>query len=296
MTTVTDTILAGDDYAGWLAKTGLADSTKATYPAHVRRFLTWLGENLDQHSGALEEAHARNYAVRDYRRQLLTVEKLATATVELHVSAIASFYEWLGLGKPDVKRTPPPRTAPKSLSPDQLRRVMRAAERRGVRDHAVVAVLFYSAIRVGECAALDVDDLFISERSGMLHVRAGKGDRPRQIPFQPDARALVRPWLAKRRADYPDLRLGPLFVSRSGGRLSKRRIQGMVAELAAETGVELSAHVFRHTFSRLFLEGGGDLGTLKEILGHSSLASTQVYTRPTANSMAESMERVKVEI
>jgi site-specific recombinase XerC len=296
LTTVTDTILVGDDYAGWLAKTGLADTTKTIYPAHVRRFLTWLGENLHEHDGALEEANARNYAVRDYRRHLLTVDKLATATVELHVSAITSFYEWRGLGKPDVKRASAPRTAPKALSANELRRVLRAAERRGVRDYAIAAVLFYSAIRVSECAALDVDDLLISERSGMLHVRAGKGDRPRQVPFQSDGRAAVRPWLAKRRADYPDQSLGPLFLSRTGERLSKRRIQGMVAELAAETGLELSAHVFRHTFARLFLEGGGDLGTLKEILGHTSLASTQVYTRPTATSMAEMMERVSIDL
>jgi site-specific recombinase XerC len=296
VTTLLDTITAGDEYTAWLAKTGLADSTKTIYPVHVRRYLTWLGEHLDEHDGALEEPHARNYAVRDFRRQLLAVDKLAVATVELTISAIGSFYDWRGLGKPDVKRAKAPRTAPKSLSDTDLRKVLRAAERRGVRDYAIAGVLFYSAVRVGECAALDLDDVLISERSGVVHVRYGKGAQARQVPFVPEGRAMLRPWLAKRRADYPDLRVGPLWLSRTGGRLSKRRIQGMVAELAEETGIDLSPHVFRHTFARLFLESGGDLAALQEILGHNSLASTQAYTRPTSASLSEAMERVSLDL
>lgn len=283
------------EYGRWIAKTGLADTTKQLYPQRVQAFLAWLTEHQDDHAGALEDPYARDYAVRDYRRDLLTVDKRAVATVELAMSALGSFYEWLGLGKPAVKRTSPPKGAPKSLDEKELRAVMRAAERRGARDFALTSLLLLTAVRVSEAAAMDTDDVYVSDRSGVAHVRYGKGGESRQVPIPADARAALRPWLVQRRAQYGD-QVGPLFVSRGGGRLSVRRMQSLMASIGDSAGVELTPHMLRHTYARLFLDGGGDVASLQAVLGHKNLSSTQVYTAPRAGRLAELAENVRIEL
>jgi len=114
----------------------------------------------------------------------------------------------------------PPRGAPKALEAADLRRVMRAAERRGPRDHAITAVLFLTAFRVSELVALDVDDVWVGDKAGRLEVRHGKGAIARQVPIPADARAILRPWLARRREQLDrapgQVATGPLFLSRTG--------------------------------------------------------------------------------
>jgi integrase/recombinase XerC len=286
---------AGAEYARWLAKTGLADTTKQLYPQRVAAFLSWLEGHADEHADALEDPYARDYAVRDYRRDLLTVDKRAIATVELAMSALGSFYEWLGLGKPDVKRTSPPKGAPKSLDEKELRAVMRTAERRGVRDFALTSLLFLTAVRVSEAAALDTDDVLVTERTGLVQVRYGKGGESRDVPMPTDARAALRPWLAQRRERYGD-QVGPLFVARGGGRLSVRRMQSLMADIGKDAGVHISPHVLRHSYARAFLDGGGDVASLQAVLGHKNLSSTQVYTAPRAGRLAELAENVRIEL
>lgn len=285
---------AGDQYARWIARGGLADTTKKLYPARVRAFLAWLAERVEQYPAALTDTHERDWAVRDYRRWLLEDQKRAPSSVEQAMSAVSSLYEYLGLGKPRVKRQAPPRSAPKGLSADERRRVMREAERRGVRDFALMSTLFLCAVRVSEAAALDTDDAFLSDRSGLLHVRYGKGGESRQVPIPADARAALRPWLAQRRERYGDL--GPLFMSREGGRLSVRQIQTIASRVGAAANVALTPHVLRHTFAQAFLAAGGDLGSLQEVLGHRNLSSTQVYTRPNREHLAELTERVRLDL
>lgn len=285
---------AGERYARWIARTGLADSTKQVYPARVRAFLEWLTERWDEYADALTDPHVRDWAVRDYRHDLMTVDKRATNTVELAMSAVGSFYDYLGLGRPAVKRQSTTRGAPKGLDVGQVRKVMRVAERRGPRDYALAATLFLCAVRVAECAALDTDDVLITDRTGTLHVRYGKGGEARKVPIPSDARPALRAWLAVRRERYDEL--GPLFMSREGGRLSKRRMQSLIGDIGVAAGVDISPHTLRHTFALRFLEEGGDLASLQEVLGHKSLSSTQVYTRPNYDRVAELADRVRIDL
>lgn len=286
---------AAAEYRRWIARTGLADTTKSLYPARVDKFLDWLGERWAEYDGALTDGHVRDWAVRDFRRQLLEHDKLAVTTVELSMSAVSSFYDsCLGLGKPNVKRQAPPRGAPKGLDKAELTRVMRQAERRGPRDYALCSTLFLCAIRVSEAAALDTDDVLVSDRSGIMHVRYGKGGESRQIPVPADARAALRPWIAHRREQYGPL--GPLFVARGGGRLSVRRMQSLLGDIGGQVGVDLTPHRLRHTYATSFLAAGGDLASLQEVLGHRNLSSTQVYTRPNRDRLSELAENVRIEL
>lgn len=285
---------AGERFEQWIRKTGFADSTREVYVGKVRAFIEWLGAGWDEYDGALTDEHVRDYAVRDFRQRLMKTDKAKVATVEGYLSAIGVFYDYLGLGKPKVKRMKRPRTAPKSLDEDALRKVMRAAERRGIRDFAIVSMIFQTGARVSEIAAADVDDVFIADRMGQFEIRHGKGGLARTVALPADTRAALRPWLAERRDRVGPL--GPLWLSRTNTRLSVRRIQSMMDDVGAAAGVEITPHVLRHTFARFWLETGGDLGTLQDALGHGSLASTQVYTRATSAVLAEQAERVRIDL
>lgn len=286
---------AAETFSRWIARTGFSDATQALYARRARAFLTWVEERGSEYAEALTDPFVRDYAVRDYRRKLMTEDKAAISTVEGCLSAIGTFYEWNGLGRPEVKRMAPPQGFPKGLPEDELRRVMRAAERRGPRDFAIMHVLFGTAVRVGELVAIDTDDIFISDRMGRLEVRHGKGGAARQVPVLPDARTAVRSWLAVRRTITEDP-MGPLFLSRLGRRISKRRVQSLLASIGEETGVDVHPHVMRHTFARRFLAAGGDLGALRQILGHASIATTQGYVNAGHDDLAAQAERVAIDL
>lgn len=286
---------AGERYATWVRRTGLADSTQAMYVQKVRAFLEFVGAGAAEYAEALTDEFVRDYAVRDFRKALMTEQKAAPATVEGYIAAIGSFYDYLGLGKPRVKRAKKPKRAPKSLDETSLRKVLRAAERRGPRDFAIAMCLFQTAVRVSELAALDTDDVWAGDRSGQLQVRHGKGGEARTVSIPAETRAALRAWLAVRRTKgLPEL--GPLWVSRTGGRLSVRRIQSLMDDLSAAAEVDVTPHMLRHTFARFFLETGGDLGALQEQLGHRNLSSTQVYTGASASALAEQAERVRIDL
>jgi integrase len=137
------------------------------------------------------------------------VAKAAPATVHVSLAALAALGECLGRGAPDVARVDRPARAPRALGEDEVRRLLRAARRtrRDPGPGAARAVLSGTGLRPAEAAALDVDDVPTTERTGAVHVRAGKGERPRTVPLPTDARRLLRRWLTER-ARHPAARRG----------------------------------------------------------------------------------------
>lgn len=288
---------AADNYARWLATgTAFSDRTKNAYETRARAFLAWLAEKGAPYEDALDDPHSRDYAVRDYRRELLTVRKWSTASVELAMSAIGSLYGFLGMGKPNVKRTNPKQGGPKALTEDGLRGVLRACERRGTRDFAIGSLLFLCAVRVSELSALDVDDVFISERLGQMQVRYGKGGKSRTVPVPKNARAALRPWLAERREKFGHATTPALFLNRSGERLSTRSIQRIIESAGDAAGVKVTPHVLRHTYGRRWVEGGGDIVALQQILGHENVQTTAGYARPSHDYLNDQAETMGIDL
>lgn len=150
-------------YERWLESQPLAPATRRAYRGHARRFVeflaTWPGEGGDP----LRDAHARDYAVRDFKSHLKTARRAKPASVNLALAAIDHFYRYLGAGRPDVRREELARAAPRALSPEQLQRFMRAVERcKSPSDRAIAVLMVNTGLRIGECAALDVDDVAVS--------------------------------------------------------------------------------------------------------------------------------------
>lgn len=159
-----------------------------------------------------------------------------------------------------------------------------------VRDRAVLELLYASGIRVGELVALDVDDLDLAER--VVRVM-GKGAKERIVPFGLPAAQALREWLAVRPL-LVGTRSGPaLFLGRRGARVDPRQIRSMVHEVLSHLpdAPDLGPHGLRHSAATHLLEGGADLRMVQEVLGHASLASTQIYTHVSVDRLRASYEQ-----
>lgn len=146
-----------EGYGRWLGRQPLSANTKKAYAARAGRYLDWLaGTPTAEYGNPLGEAHARDYAARDFKSHLKTVGKAKPSSVNLSLAAIDNLYRYLGLGRPDVRREELPRSAPRALSPGDQRRFLRAVERcASARDRAIATLFFYSAPRLQELARLD---------------------------------------------------------------------------------------------------------------------------------------------
>ncbi|TYC11095.1 site-specific tyrosine recombinase XerD [Actinomadura syzygii] len=195
----------------------------------------------------------------------------------------------------DVKPPTPPRRLPKAISLDEVERLLAAAApsgdgpgaARGLRDRALLELLYGSGARISEAVGLDVDDLDL--RDGFARV-AGKGGKARVVPIGDYAREAVDAYLVRARPELAAAgRGGPaLFLNARGGRLS-RQGAWMVLRAAADRArlSEVSPHTLRHSFATHLLDGGADVRVVQELLGHASVTTTQVYTLVTVQLLRE---------
>ncbi len=184
------------------------------------------------------------------------------------------------------------RTLPSVLRQDQADDLMRAsqsgaAERNAVamRDHAIVELLYATGIRVSELCGLDVDDVDMDLR--VVRV-IGKGDKERTVPFGLPAQRAVRDWLTDGRPQLASANSPPaLLIGARGGRLQPSSVRRIVHDaLKAVPGApDLGPHGLRHTAATHLLEGGADLRSVQELLGHATLATTQLYTHVTVERL-----------
>ncbi len=281
-------------YVSWLEGRPLAARSRQAYGHQVRRYLAWLGDRSPVDGDPLADGAARDWAVRDYKRHLKAVERWKPASVNLALAALESFYTQLGLGRPVVRREELPASAPRALSEEQQRRLLRMAERRSARDRAIVVVLLYTGLRLAELVALDVDDVRVSARKGLVVVRSGKGDAYREVPLNALVRQVLEEWLGERQARAAEGERA-LFVGRGGRRLSKRSVDDVVRRLGQDAGVTLSAHVLRHTFLTRMVRQGSDLVLVAELAGHRRLETTRRYSLPSDADRLLAVERLQID-
>jgi integrase/recombinase XerC len=218
------------------------------------------------------------------------------ATIARRAAAARSFTRWLrrsGLTPEDVGlRLVSPkahRTLPEVLAPDQARAVVDSAagaeEPVGLRDAVVLELLYASGIRVSELVGLDVDDVDRDRR--VLRV-LGKGRKERTVPYGAPAERALDAWLTRGRPALATERSGPaLLLGVRGGRLDQREARRTVhtAVRAAPGAPDIGPHGLRHSVATHVLEGGADLRLVQELLGHASLATTQLYTHVTVDRL-----------
>ena len=276
-----------------LERAPLAARTREAYAQHVAAYGAWLGER-PAGEAALEDPRARDYAARDFKRWLKAERRWKPASVNLALAAVDHFNRFLGLGPASVKREPLAQAAPRALSEDQQRTLLQAAEASRPRDRAIVTLLLYTAVRLHELVALDVDDVSTSARKGLLIVRSGKGDVYREIPLNRPCRDAVDVWTKQRRS-VAEERERALFIGPRGGRLTPRSIDRVVRSVAGRAGLELSPHTLRHTCVTNLVRGGNDLVLVAELAGHRRLETTRRYSLPSAADRQAAMEALELE-
>ena len=160
-----------------------------------------------------------------------------------------------------------------------------------VRDRAIVELLYATGVRVGELAGLDVDDLDPDRRT--LRV-IGKGNKERTVPYGVPAAVAVDDWLRRGRSVLATGTSGPaLFLGARGGRVDQRQVRALVNRLFEALGDTSASgpHALRHSAATHLLDGGADLRAVQEILGHSSLATTQIYTHVSVDRLRQSYQQ-----
>jgi integrase/recombinase XerC len=281
-------------YLAWLDGRPLATRSREAYGHQVRRFLAWLADRSPVDGDPLADEAARDWAVRDYKRHLNRVERWKPTSVNLALASLDSFYTYLGLGRPVVRREELPAKAPRALSVEQQRRLLRIAERASARDRAIVVMLLYTGLRLAELVALDVGDVRVSPRKGLVIVRSGKGDAYREVPLNALVRQVLEEWLTERRQHVAD-RERALFVGRGARRLAKRSVDDVVRGLGGEAGVKLSPHTLRHTFLTAMVRQGSDLVLVAELAGHRRLETTRRYSLPSDADRLLAVERLQID-
>ena len=205
------------------------------------------------------------------------------------LSAWRGFFAWLGehdavmLNPCERVRSPKsPRLLPKALSVDEAARLLEPVDEGEqvlmLRDTAIFELFYSSGLRLAELAALDCAALDSALHEGEVRV-LGKRNKARLVPVGAKAREALAAWAAVRNSLAAPDEQG-LFVGRRGGRLSHRMIQERLALRAVQLGLprHVHPHMLRHSFASHLLQSSGDLRAVQEMLGHASIASTQVYT------------------
>lgn len=290
-------------YRGHLETQPLAVATRRTYAGRVAGFLAWLAE-LDpvtrrRQGDPFGFGHARDYAVRDYRAHLVSERLAKPSSVNLTLAALDHFFRWVGLGPAKVRREDLAQAAPRALSADEQRRLLRAAERGaigpgGVRDRAVLTVLLFTGLRIAELVALDIGDVAVSARKGVVTVRRGKGDRYRTVPLNADTREVLDAWL-QARAVLPGAQEPALWLSLKGARLSTRAVDLALRRLGSAAEVQVSAHVLRHTCLTGLVRAGHDIVLVAELAGHARLETTRRYSLPSEADRQAAMDGLIVD-
>ncbi len=288
-------------------------STLAAYERHLvaERDLTphtvraYVGDvaGLLEHAAALGHTDVSTLDLRTLRSWLARQQTLgkSRSTMARRATAVRVFTAWAlrtgrspsdpgaALGSPKAHKA-----LPAALNPSQARALLEAAAVRaddgsavGLRDVAILELLYATGIRVGELCGLDVDDVDRGRR--VLRV-FGKGRKERTVPYGVPADDALGRWLESGRPTLVVPGAGPaMFLGARGRRIDQRAVRTLVHARLAEVpnAPDMGPHGLRHTAATHLLEGGADLRTVQELLGHASLATTQVYTHVSSERLRQ---------
>jgi integrase/recombinase XerD len=277
---------------------GLSDHTLAAYRRDLGGYLEWLAGR-----GVADTAEVTPAIIADFAAERASAEPPPAASslarLQSSVRGLHRFLAREGIADADPsQRLRPPKQArrlPKALTVEQVERLLAAPSPEdplGIRDRALLELLYATGARVSEAVQLDVDDVSASAPGAgeVLRLR-GKGSKERIVPVGSYARAALDAYLTRVRPDLATRgRATPrLFLGARGAPLS-RQSAWLILQAAAEKAqltAHVSPHTLRHSFATHLLQGGADVRVVQELLGHSSVATTQIYTHVTVDTLRD---------
>ena len=253
----------------------MSQNTVASYCSDVEKFLKFYG-------GRIEDV-----SVADVEEYLQSREALSERSQARVLSSLKSFFDWLVMDKV-IKDNPCDRVdapkigryLPNVLSEEEVTALIDSVQLdtwQGVRDKAILEVLYGCGLRVSEAVALQISCVFLKE--GFIRV-IGKGNKERLVPLGEMAVEAINAYLDVRPNPDDAVSSDVLFLNRFGRSLSRVSMFNMIKRQAVATGIrkEISPHTFRHSFATHLLEHGADLRVVQEMLGHESISTTEIYT------------------
>jgi integrase/recombinase XerC len=263
--------------------------TVRNYTSDVQGFVDFLGANGVDSFDKVDRSMMRRYLAQ------LQKDGTSRASVSRKLSALRSFFRYLEReklieGNPISTLTAPKqdKRLPGFLTKDEVSRLVEApgaSTPQGLRDRAMLELLYASGLRLSEIANLDVGDIDLSSRQLRIW---GKGAKERiGLMGVPAARALEAYLKLGRFKLQGKRETKALFLNRYGERIAERRVQHIMREYARRAGLDMRVfpHMMRHTFATHLLDGGADLRVVQDLLGHARLSSTQVYTHVSQNQI-----------
>lgn len=280
---------------------GMSKNTLAAYRRDLDRYEQFLTERGVDSVEAISEL-----TVNDFGIALTAKWGLAATSVARVLSGVRGFHRYLmieGVTANDnaarVKPPKPPRRLPKAITVAQIEALLQSSGPEAtdedamaldpikVRDRAILELLYATGARVSEVVSLDVDDLVDQTMVRLF----GKGSKERIVPVGSYAQRAVEAYLVRVRPVLAKLGKGTpaVFLNQRGSRLSRQSVWQIISDAAAaaKLGAEVSPHTLRHSFATHLLEGGADVRVVQELLGHSSVATTQIYTLITVDALRE---------
>ncbi|HLA99550.1 MAG TPA: tyrosine-type recombinase/integrase [Anaerolineales bacterium] len=293
------------EFRAWLEYHGKSTKTISSYLSDVHRFSDWFAAVNDQ---PLTPGLISGYDLRAYREHAISVEQVKPATWNRRRATLAALCSWAQTAgylqvNPSQGIRPMGETelAPRWLNRPDQGRLMRQLERQingaatdawrkqAARDAAMVLLMRYAGLRVGEVVALNLGDITLSERAGRVDIRRGKGDKAGCLPLNSEVRAALAYWLNLR---GPGTSGEPVFTGKSTDRLTTRQVQRRMAEISRLAGVDCTPHQLRHTCLKSLVDANTPLTTVQDFGRHARLETTKRYIKPGWDELAAAVEKI----
>ena len=278
---------------------GLAENTLVSYQRDLSKFAVFLNsQRLNFDSLSVEDITSFEVSLKE--------DGLSLASLNRVISSLKGFYKYCSIessiDNPMLESITHklPRKLPKALSIDEITNLIESAKREGdlmsPRDFAILELLYSTGARVSEIVGINIADLSISkignDEVSVLKLK-GKGSKERFVPLGRFAISALDDYLVRTRpglVEKSSKANSALFLNSRGGRLSRQSAWQIVLEAAVATNLlgKVSPHVFRHSYATHLLDGGADIRVVQELLGHSSVTTTQIYTLITIDKVRES--------
>jgi tyrosine recombinase XerC len=280
------------------AERDLSSNTLDAYASDLRQFEQWAARGRVTTIDSIDRKVLRRYVA------FLGQRRYARRTIARKTSAVRSMLKWAVLHDLIVANPAADVAVPKLDRP--LPRILKPAEAaylcelpplddpQGIRDRAILELLYGSGLRVSELCGLDVPDADLKQRALTV---TGKGRKQRKVPMSEPARGALAVYIDNARPSFLAAKENPpepfaLFLNQRAGRLRPRSVRAMLSKyLRAEGAVPVSPHALRHSFATHLLDGGADLRSVQELLGHESLATTQIYTHVSTERLRRVYEQ-----
>ncbi|MDD5276346.1 MAG: tyrosine recombinase XerC [Methylovulum sp.] len=264
--------------------------TVKSYQRDLKQLVQFCTDKLISDWQCVQHTHIRAYIAQRHR------QGLSSKSLQRQLSAIRSFYNYLL--KNNVAETNPAqhvkapkqaRKLPKTLDVDQITGLLEAGTNSiiEIRDIAMFELFYSSGLRLSELTALDLPDMDLPDKS--LLVRSGKGGKSRLLPIGSKAATALENWLLRRAKIAVASSEPAVFTSTRGTRLSQRSVELRLTQWCKNKGIDehIHPHMLRHSFASHLLESSHDLRAVQELLGHSNISTTQIYTHLDFQHLAD---------